>query len=104
MNILSQISSTGRNRDSFKRLATLVSLLSSLRLVEVALIERIAAEEDRSKICDPADPMYPLTARAMRTRLDNIRRTLSKLEALKATRPLVPVEAHVLSPTRCRGS
>ena len=61
------------------RIATLIGDLSRLVAILTADIEN---EEIRSGTHDLADPNYPMLARNLRTRKDNIEATIASLEAL----------------------
>lgn len=61
------------------QIATLIESL--LRSVELLTVD-IEHEETRAGVRDLSDPMYPVLARSLRSRRDNIRATLASLEAL----------------------
>ena len=61
------------------QIATLTSDLS--RTVEI-LTADIEHEEERAGVGDLSDPTYPVLARSLRARRDNIRATITALEAL----------------------
>ncbi|MEH2523080.1 hypothetical protein V1288_000989 [Bradyrhizobium sp. AZCC 2176] len=61
------------------RIATLIEGL--LRSVELLTVD-IEHEETRAGVRDLSDPMYPVLARSLRSRRDNIRATLASLGAL----------------------
>ncbi len=61
------------------QIATLIGNLS--RKVTI-LTADIAHEEARSGVRDLSDPAYPVLARSLRTRRDNIRLTIASLEAM----------------------
>jgi len=46
------------------------------------LDEDIKQEEERASVRDPRDPGYPMRARTLRTRQENLRATIASLEAL----------------------
>jgi hypothetical protein len=58
---------------------TALSVGTGLTLGRYADIEH---EETRVAARDPLDPTYPVLARSLRTRTDNIRATIASLEAL----------------------
>jgi hypothetical protein len=61
------------------QIATLIeSLLRSVELLAVT----IEHEETRAGVRDPSDPAYPVLARSLRARKDNIQATMASLEAL----------------------
>ena len=71
------------NSPAIRRLqiATLIGNLSrSLYLLTVD----IEHEEARVGVCDPSDPTYPVLARSLRARRDNIMATVAMLENLRA--------------------
>jgi hypothetical protein len=61
------------------QIATLIGSLS--RSVELLTVD-IEHEEARAGVRDLADPAYPVLARSLRARRDNIRTTIASLEAL----------------------
>jgi hypothetical protein len=61
------------------RIATLISNLS--RMVDL-LTGDIEREEERAEVRDVSDPTYPVLARSLRERRENIRVTIASLEAL----------------------
>jgi hypothetical protein len=61
------------------QIATLIGSLS--RSVELLTVD-IEHEEARAGVRDLADPAYPVLARSLRVRRDNIRTTIAALEAL----------------------
>ena len=60
------------------RIATLISDLSRTVNLLTGDIER---EEERAGVRDVSDPTYPVSARNLRERRDNIRVTIGSLEA-----------------------
>jgi hypothetical protein len=61
------------------QIATLIeSLLRSVELLAV----NIEHEETRAGVRDLSDPAYPVLARSLRARKDNIQATMASLEAL----------------------
>ena len=61
------------------QIATLIESL--LRSVELLTVD-IEHEEVRAGVRDLSDPTYPVLARSLRARKDNIRATMASLEAL----------------------
>jgi hypothetical protein len=61
------------------QIATLIGNLS--RSVALLTVD-IEHEEARAGVSDASDPAYPVLARSLRTRRDNIRTTIAALEAL----------------------
>jgi hypothetical protein len=52
-----------------------------LRSVELLIVD-IEHEETRASVRDLSDPAYPVLARSLRARRDNIRVTIASLETL----------------------
>ena len=63
------------------QIATLIGSLS--RSVELITVD-IEHEEARAGVRDLSDPVYPVLARSLRTRRENIRATIALLESLRA--------------------
>jgi hypothetical protein len=61
------------------QIATLIGSLS--RSVELLTVD-IEHEETRVGVRDLSDPAYPVLARSLRTRRENLRTTIASLEAL----------------------
>jgi hypothetical protein len=77
-----QIGNVEADRRSIdKAAARFEHLINDLRRTEAALMENIGAEEHHTRRHDPSDPHYSMLARSMRSRLDNLRATIAKLEA-----------------------
>jgi hypothetical protein len=52
----------------------------------VSMLERhVAAEEERSRICDPYNAEYPMLARTTAARIENLRATIAALQARLAS-------------------
>ena len=66
------------------QIATLIESL--LRSVEI-LTADIEHEEARAGVRDRSDPAYPVLARSLRSRKDNIRATIASLEMLDRETP-----------------
>ena len=66
------------------QIATLIESL--LRSVELLIVD-IEHEETRAGVLDLSDPGYPVLARSLRTRRDNIRATIASLEMLDQETP-----------------
>jgi hypothetical protein len=60
----------------------IVTLIESLSRSVELLTVHIEHEETRVGVRDVSDPAYPVLARSLRTRRDNIRTTIASLEAL----------------------
>jgi hypothetical protein len=67
--------------DTGSRVNTLLSDLK--RRVEVLTVD-IAQEEERTRKFDLADPAYPVLARSLRARRQNLQATISTLQAAAA--------------------
>jgi hypothetical protein len=63
------------------QIATLIGSLS--RTLELLTVD-IEHEEERAGVRDLADPAYPVLARSLRTRRENIGATIASLENLRA--------------------
>jgi hypothetical protein len=63
------------------RASLATSLAFELEQVAALLQSALAEEEGKAKVKDPADPQYPMLARSLRTRHDNLQRTISSLKA-----------------------
>jgi hypothetical protein len=68
------------NYPPFKEVAKVSALISDLDRVARVLESDIAAEEERSGVSDPFDAAYPILARMMTARRDNLRETIGALE------------------------
>jgi hypothetical protein len=53
----------------------------------------VATEEERVRVSDRSDPAYPILARALAARRDNLRETIAALEQRLATIKVPMVEA-----------
>jgi len=53
----------------------------------------VATEEERARVSDRSDPAYPILARALAARRDNLRDTIAALEQRLATIKVPVVEA-----------
>jgi hypothetical protein len=60
----------------------IATLIGSLSRSVVLLTVDIEHEEARAEVRDLSDPTYPVLARSMRVRRENIRATIAALEAL----------------------
>jgi hypothetical protein len=81
MSILSQIRNGKPKRHNIDHRAIIEPLVAALSAVEHALDEGIKVEEERSGVRDPTDPRYSNLARGMRARTDNLKITITMLEA-----------------------
>jgi hypothetical protein len=66
------------------QIATLIESL--LRSVELLTVD-VENEETRASVRDLSDPAYPVLARSLRARRDNIRATIASLEMLDEEPP-----------------
>src|SRR5271154_536157 len=65
------------------QIATLISDLDRrIRLLDCDVI----TEEQRARVFDPADPAYPILARALAARRENLKRSITALEKRLASR------------------
>lgn len=71
-------------RDTRLRTATLIDALSRSAVILTVDIEH---EETRAGIRDVLDPAYPVLARSLSKRRDNIRVTIASLEAVVQATP-----------------
>ena len=82
MTTLSQFSNgVEPQRQNIDRRATVRRLLADLRAAKRALRQSIKVEEERTGIRDLTDPRYSADARLMRARADNMKITITILEA-----------------------
>ena len=58
----------------------IAALISNLDRRAQLLDQDIAAEEERAQVFTPADAAYPILARTLRARRDNLRSTIAALE------------------------
>jgi hypothetical protein len=66
------------------RIATLIADLTRTADILTAGIEH---EEERAGVRDFADPAYPVLARSLRVRRENLRATIASLEAVTQRKP-----------------
>ena len=66
------------------RIAKLIADLTRTAAILTADIEH---EEERAGVRDLADPAYPVLARSLRSRRENIEATIASLEALTRSAP-----------------
>jgi hypothetical protein len=57
------------------------SLVFELQQKAAMLQAALAYEESRATVQDPADSQYPMLARSLRSRFDNLQKTISSLKA-----------------------
>jgi hypothetical protein len=65
-----------------RNVAQIETFIGKLARTAELLNEDIKREEERASVRDPRDPGYPIRARTLRTRWDNLRATIASLEAL----------------------
>lgn len=58
------------------------SLVFELQQMAALLAGSLEDEERRAAVRDPANPQYPMLARSLRTRYDNLQKTISSLMAV----------------------
>jgi septation ring formation regulator EzrA len=68
------------NYPLLKEVAQVSALISDLDRVVRALESNIAAEEERSGVSDPFNANYPILARMMTARRNNLKETIEALE------------------------
>ena len=78
---LSQIRNGESQRYNVHRGTIIAPLVAALREAEHALQESIKVEEERTCLRDLTNPRYSTLARSMRARADNLRITITMLEA-----------------------
>lgn len=57
------------------------SLMFELQQMASLLQTALTEEESRATIRDPAHPQYPMLAKSLRNRFDNLQKTISSLQA-----------------------
>jgi hypothetical protein len=68
------------NETALRELAHIRTMITDLdRTVQILACE-ILTEEERALVSDPADVAYPILARVMRVRRDNLKVTIALLE------------------------
>ena len=68
------------NRVAFREVARIGALIRDLDRVVRILESDIATEEERSGVTDRFDAAYPIIARTMTARRDNLKETIGALE------------------------
>jgi len=58
------------------------SLVFELQQMAALLQASLEDEENRTRIRNPSDPQYPMLARSLRARHDNLQKTISSLKAV----------------------
>jgi hypothetical protein len=61
--------------------ACIENMIADMRRVVQVLDCDVQTEEERSRICDRSDARYPILARQLAARRDNLRVTIAALEA-----------------------
>jgi hypothetical protein len=77
---------TPRGTAAANRLQIATLIESLLRSVELLIVD-IEHEETRAGVRDLSDPAYPVLARSLRARRENIRATIASLEMLDQETP-----------------
>jgi hypothetical protein len=72
-------------------------LLADIKRVVDILNSDIADEEGQAGIFDPARPEYPILARAMAARRDNLKSTMATLQRRIPDLPALGAEGHLPS-------
>ena len=57
------------------------SLVCELQQKAALLEAALADEESRARLRDPSDPQYSMLARSLRSRFDNLQKTITSLKA-----------------------
>jgi hypothetical protein len=65
---------------ALREVARISALISDLDRVVRILASDIATEEERVRVSDPFDPTYPILARTLTARRDNLKDTIAALE------------------------
>jgi hypothetical protein len=78
---------------SLRDVAVIRSMIADLRRSITILNCDIAAEEQRAEMVDAADPRYPMLARTLGARRDNLKVTIAVLERRLATLEPIAREA-----------
>jgi hypothetical protein len=65
---------------ALREVARISALISDLDRVVRVLDSDIATEEERVRVSDPFDPTYPILARTLTARRDNLKDTIAALE------------------------
>jgi hypothetical protein len=69
------------DRTAVREAATIGAMIADLQRVVEVLGCDVAIEEERMRIKDRADARYPILARQLATRRDNLKMTIAALEA-----------------------
>jgi hypothetical protein len=64
-------------------------MIEDLRRVSQILDCDVRTEEERSQISDPSDPRYPILARSLAARRDNLKATIAALEARPCSNSMI---------------
>jgi hypothetical protein len=79
-------------RTAVREAATIENMIADLQRVVEVLDCDVSTEEERARVRDRSDARYPLLARHLAARRDNLRVTIAALEArLSSTSADVPV-------------
>jgi hypothetical protein len=78
---------------ALREAAQVSALISDLDRAVRIINQDIAAEEERARVSERSHPAYPILARALAARRDNLRDTIAALEKRLATIKVPVVEA-----------
>ena len=78
---------------ALREAAQVSALISDLDRAVRIINQDIAAEEERARVSERSDTAYPILARALAARRDNLRDTIAALEQRLATIKVPVVEA-----------
>jgi hypothetical protein len=78
---------------ALREAAQVSALISDLDRAVRIINQDIAAEEERARVSERSDTAYPILARALAARRDNLRDTIAALEQRLATIKVPMVEA-----------
>jgi hypothetical protein len=68
------------NEATLRETAQIRTMIGDLGRTFQILAYEISAEEEQARVSDPADVAYPILARVMRARRDNLKVTIALLE------------------------
>jgi hypothetical protein len=81
------------NRTSVREAECIGTMIADMRRVVQVLDCDVRTEEERSRIFDRSDANYPMLARTLAARRENLKATIAALEArLSSIGPSVPAE------------
>lgn len=73
------------NQTAVREEATIVAIVATMHRTVQLLDCDVRSEEERSRVCDLSDVNYPILARTLAARRDNMKATISVLEARLST-------------------